>query len=105
MNLSPEIERSFENLNSGYWMVNRSCDNPAPAFGGLICNGTTSEFQNCLVNLCPDEEENSSKLGSDSPNILFRSFQRGIHWGVVNFNNCLTRRGLPEWLKAISKLV
>lgn len=37
----------------GRWSRSRTCDNPAPANGGLDCPGDMSDFSDCNTDVCP----------------------------------------------------
>lgn len=37
----------------GRWSRSRTCDNPAPANGGLDCPGDMSDFSDCNTDACP----------------------------------------------------
>lgn len=37
----------------GRWSRSRTCDNPAPANGGLDCPGDMSDFSDCNIDACP----------------------------------------------------
>ena len=38
----------------------RTCTNPAPDYGGLDCQGESTETQDCNTHLCPGKINNSS---------------------------------------------
>ena len=38
----------------------RSCNNPAPAFGGTVCVGIAEESQKCNTNSCPGRSKMSA---------------------------------------------
>ena len=40
----------------GYKTRNRSCDNPAPQYGGKICAGDQINRENCSMIHCPSEQ-------------------------------------------------
>lgn len=40
----------------GYRRRDRTCTNPAPHNGGLVCQGSSFQLANCNIQLCPGNE-------------------------------------------------